>query len=414
MTSGATALRAGTIIRTRFGAATDSRRRLWLRVVVGVILLAVLVVLAAHRYVVRTPYDLQALYDAGSRLRRGLPIYRAPLFVYPPFAAVAAVPISLLSAHHATEVFAVAQVLVPIVAALVLGPLLSRRTPVLAGLVVALVILGSDAYSQSLQFHNVSLLFVLPLTAAVLLTTQGRHHWAAAIVGLSIAVKPLLILLLVLPLLYRRPRAAVTGVATVAVLTLLGTALSHDLVGTLHLPGLLARGSNLRGPLQTGNDSLGSVGVVHPGWHLALSGLRVALLVAAAVVLVGVFRRPGAVARSLCAVSGILVLLPLVAGSLSEIHYGVLAIPLACGVVAARGPLLPRLLGVAALFVLGFPESLVSLGANDFTRDQLRWALGQTTALVACLGATSAAAWPALWRRTRTTRAPSAAAPAQA
>ena len=109
------------------------------------------------------------------------------------------------------------QVVVPLVAAGILGASLAPRNRLAASGLLAVVLCKSDVYVQSLALYNPSLLFVLPLVVIGLLWSRGKWVSGAVILGLSIAVKPLLVLLVLIPLFRRDYRTALVAVSAAVV-----------------------------------------------------------------------------------------------------------------------------------------------------------------------------------------------------
>lgn len=354
-------------------------------VLAGCVAWAVALLLSYQRVHVPFGQDLQPVYDAGRAVRDGSPIYSVAHFVYPPFAAVAGVPLTLLDRHSAGQVYAVIQVLLPVLAAGLLGAALYRRhveVGFLVGGILAAALMKSDVYVSALFLENLSLLFVLPLVVVGICWGTGRWTSGTVVLAVSIAIKPLLVLLFLLPLVRRQWRACAVGVAVAAVLTGIGTALSNDLHGFWHLPGIILNGTNLHGVYQANNDSLTSIAIVHPGFRWPIDVLRVVLGGAVAATLWRSRRVPLTVERSLL-VGGVLALALPVCGGISEGHYANLALPAA--VVVVRGPwgAAARWLAAIGLLDLAIPLHYAHSSVHSREGVQLHFGLGQALLLAA-------------------------------
>jgi hypothetical protein len=186
-----------------------------------------------------------------------------------------------------------------------------------------------------------------------------------------------------MPFLYRRARAAIVGIGTAGILTAVGLAFSHDLTGFYHLPHELATGTTLHGRGQVDNVALTSVAKVYPDYEVPITALRIMLIVATIALTLRAYRSRTASTALKLALVGVYALILPVAGSISEIHYGILVLPGALWLITRPG-WVARTSAALALLVLWVPFynlHLAPIGGDG----QLRWALGQTLGLVAAL-----------------------------
>ena len=323
------------------------------------------------------------MYEAGNAVLKGDPVYHVKDFVYPPFAADLVIPLSLLSRHALYEFWRVFQIFAPL-AGLTLATcaLVARRDALWVSGLVAVVLLKSDLFVDSLFLFNPTVIFVLPLVSAICAWGSERWSKGSLVLALSLAVKPLLVLLFLIPALRRRWRSTATVVLAAAALTVVGVVTGHDVAGLLRLPSKIAHGTNLQGALLSHNVSLGAVAQVHPGLVALCIGLGAAGLASLAVVL----RRlvSGDLdTEALMVCSTTLVLVPALLGSLDEIHYGLLGLPGLLALVLQRRRTAPRLMGAATLFVLLFPRAYLHLAPLTYDESQVRWAVGQSMAVIA-------------------------------
>ena len=175
--------------------------------------------------------DLLVYQYAGQWLLDGLPVYelRDPVndlpFTYPPFGAVAAVPLSWLPAWLAAALWTGASV-----AALAIVVVLVRRAlghPTSGWLVAALTAgaLALEPVWQTLTFGQVNLLLMLAVLVDLL---HPERRWSGVLVGISAGLKLTPFVFVVLLVLVGRRTAAGRALATFA-----GTVV----VGFLAMPG---------------------------------------------------------------------------------------------------------------------------------------------------------------------------------
>jgi alpha-1,2-mannosyltransferase len=167
--------------------------------------------LVVYRYGGRAVVDGLALYDAGD------PTFGLP-FTYPPFAAVAMVPLAVVPGWLAAAVWTAASVAAIAGSVVVVRRALDRPSP---GWLVALVTAGALALEpvwQNLTFGQVNAILML----AVLVDVLGpSRRWSGVLVGIAAGVKltPLVFVVL-LVLVGRRTqagRALVVFAVTVAI-----------------------------------------------------------------------------------------------------------------------------------------------------------------------------------------------------
>ena len=377
------------LLQVKNSAPALASRAMWIRMnltrmerLLGAILFVVALRLAQARTGAPIAFDFRAMWEAGNALLHAQPLYRVPDFVYPPFAALVFAPFAELTYPNAAYVYSVIQVLLPMAAALLLAVVLSRQHRWLLAGIFAVLLLKADVYTDSLTTYNPSLLFVLPFVSVVLLWSRQRWAPGALILGLSLAMKPLLVLLILIPLLRRDWRTATFTAIAAAVPTAILLPFVHDLNGLAALPGRILRGTSLHGEFQVFNVSLSSVAVVHPSLQALLLVMRVALLIGVAL-LVWRVRNKNLSAVELTVLAGALGMTLPVLGSLNEIHYCLLALPPCAALLSGRMGLPAHFFALIAFVVLWFPLSNLHASLNE-SGAQLRWAAGSTLTLFAC------------------------------
>lgn len=317
--------------------------------------------------------DLEPLRGAGRALRAGQPIYSITEFVYPPPAALLGWMISWASFHSVVVLYTYFEV-----AAIGLTLLLLRgcfrpvRWQLLESAVLAGLLLRGDLVGSLLWLDNVSVLILLPCAFVLIRWGDGRWRPGGVVLGLTLLVKPVLLPLIVLPVVFRRWRtvAEALGVALVGLVLSLPLA---DGVGSLaEVARRLGGGSSLVGRQAVFNTSIVQVGLTH---HVPIGLIvlaRVAVVVVAGLGIARVVRAGTAPSRLLVGSLGALVLSAVfLAGPLAESHYLMLLIP-GCLMVAMAEDRPARALLVGAVLVAAYPadafhglgDSVVSMQAR--------------------------------------------------
>ena len=331
--------------------------------IVAWLMAAVIAVSQGHR-AAATPaagLDLHVYIVAGQALRSGQPLYQlhpaaASLrFVYPPTAALLGMAASYFRFHQVMTTYAYFEV-----AAICVTVFLFRRClrptrwQLVGSAIVAALLLKGDIAVADLWLGNFSFLLVLPCAYVIL--RWGRARWVSGGVALALTllIKPLLLPLVLIPLLYRKWKS----VAIAAAVTCAGVLLMLPFVGDPDaIPGTLTKlseRSNLTGRLEVYNSSLSALGNVH---HLNSIIILLARLViiglAIAVIAMIVCRQPRVTLEVVGPLSGVILAGVFLAGSLSEGHYLFMLIPGAMTAVAVRS-YVARLVLLGALLTAAY------------------------------------------------------------
>jgi len=236
--------------------------------------------------------DMHVYWTAATSMAHGVSPYTDPRFVYPPFAAVLLAPLGHVSWSVARVVgsgVAVAAILTTVLlSARALGVRL-RNWRVAA--ITAVVVTG-HLFFTSASLGNVSA-FIAMLLAGFYLATSRDNDWVAgALLGASLAVKPMLLPVLVVPVLWSRWRMVLATAAAAVGLTGVGAlVVPHSgLFWTKALPDLWNAHPVSFDPL---NSTLSSVGHLVGAPSGVVLALRIAVVLAAVGVAVSVrVRRP--------------------------------------------------------------------------------------------------------------------------
>ena len=218
----ATLLPAGLLkaFRPRSGpasAATVLRSALWPIAIMSIIHRTY--VLSSNGYITD---DFGPVYRAVSNFRRGLDIYNEhfnyvdPHYLYPPGGTLLMAPFGYLPVFASHNWFVAFNTLAMIIAACLLVRLFGFSLTSVALPALLLAMFCTESVTNTLVFTNINgcILLAEVLFFRWLLDGRvGHQWWAGAAVGLSLVVKPVLGVLLLLPLLNRQWRALVTAVA---------------------------------------------------------------------------------------------------------------------------------------------------------------------------------------------------------
>ncbi len=207
--------------------------------IIPLVLWPLTIMTAIHRSVIlaingdRTD-DFTPVYQAALRFMNNQPVYNEnlntvdPHYLYPPSGTLLMAPISVLDPQTARWTFIGVSVLALVISALLLTKLFgySLKSWVLPTILFFFFITESTAHT--LIFTNFNAFVLLGMSAFMLLMMKRQDWWAGVPIGLTIAVKPVLAPLLLLPLLNRQWRILVTGIGVPLVLTIIAWPLSAD------------------------------------------------------------------------------------------------------------------------------------------------------------------------------------------
>ena len=342
--------------------------------------------------------DFAPLRSAGAALVHGLSIYADRRFVYPPTAAVALIPTTLGRYAAALDVWLVVSAAAVGVAGLIaIAPWRGALWPLLSAL-GACILLKSDVLTDTLWLGNLSLLLA-PVAVGVLLLFEARHwRTGIALLMLSLLIKPLLIPLVLIPLLQREWRPLADAIVVAAVL--LGAAILLVPGGGhfVAVIGYLDGGSSLRGAEAVYNISIHGLAqrFALGAWATAA---RVIVIATAAGIAVMWARRPAS-PGSVAAMGALLLLAFLLAGSLSEDHYLLVAAPCVLAALALSRKPLGMIGALPGLLLVAFPRHEFGNVGNLAQDLQIRYFLAEVALAVA--------AAMIVWESMRVRRAPGA------
>ena len=187
-------------------------------------MLAAAAVSAFSLRVSRDMRDFEVPWTAAGRAAAAEPLYRAEdehyQFKYLPAFAVLAIPLGLVPLPVAKSIWFMASVALLIALVALSVRLLPEQRKPTALLVGTAIVVMAKFYARELDLGQVNLLFAVAATGA-LLAMKSRHEMlAAALLVLTVAVKPYGVLLVPLALI-RRQRAPAVAITIGAALLLL-------------------------------------------------------------------------------------------------------------------------------------------------------------------------------------------------
>ncbi|MGY4712645.1 arabinofuranan 3-O-arabinosyltransferase [Mycolicibacterium sp. CBM1] len=197
------------------GAAAVLRSALWPLAIMSIIHRSY--VLSSNGYITD---DFGPVYRAVSNFRRGLDIYNEhfdyvdPHYLYPPGGTLLMAPFGYLPVFASHNWFVFFNTLAMIIAACLLVRLFKFPLTSVALPALLLAMFCTESVTNTLVFTNVNgcILLCEVLFFRWLLDGKVSHQWLAGVViGLSLVVKPVLAVLLLLPLLNRQWRVLVAA-----------------------------------------------------------------------------------------------------------------------------------------------------------------------------------------------------------
>jgi alpha-1,2-mannosyltransferase len=233
--------------------------------------------------------DLQVYRAGGEHLLAGTPLYDGGVlldlpFVYPPFAAIVFVPLTVLPLPVLKFGWTVVGVALVVFVVRRSAALVGMRAGPAVTALLVVVLLALDPIRTTFYLGQINVI----LLAVVLADVTGRPtRWRGVGVGLAAAVKLTPLVFVVYLLLTGRIRAAVTAMATFAAAVGLGFLVAPGESVTYWLQGTFAAADRISPVASTTNHSLDGLlaRAGAPGWvglaataTLGAAGLVVAVL----------------------------------------------------------------------------------------------------------------------------------------
>jgi arabinofuranan 3-O-arabinosyltransferase len=299
------------------------------------------------------------------------------LYLYPPSSLLVLRPLAVLSLHEVTVLGLAVTAGLAWAMVMITSAALGRRWWGLTSAIVVFALGWAQPMVAELSLENVTVICALALAGFFLLASQDRYIAAGAVIGLSLAVKPLLLPVLLVFVLARKGRALCLAIVIPAVLNAIAFALvSNPNQVWSKLPSLLNR-SGIGVELNSA-----WVGVAH---GLPVGATVLIRLATAAVALAGTWwswQQIADPATRLVTTTSVLLIGTFLAGTLSENHFMLTLVPLAMTMVVPGAPTRRVACGIGVLLVMGLTPPGSMFGLNSEANLSAFAAFGMALVLV--------------------------------
>jgi arabinofuranan 3-O-arabinosyltransferase len=309
-------------------------------------------------------WDLLTTWRAEKAFANGGEPYAVKAFVYPPSCLIVLRPLAALTRHELTVGGLVATAVIACAAVMIVAVAIGARWwgPTAAATVLLLSFTGAMRGEMSLE--NTSVLGFLALALFFLFALRDHWYLAAVAIGLSISIKPLLVVVLLVFLLARRWKPFWLAVAIPVVLNALAIALVSAPLQVLNkLPSLLNRTGSGVTYNSAWVDVARSFGLPEGATIL----LRIATVVLALVAAWFAWTRLADPRLRIITATSVLLAGEFLSGTLSEYHFMLTLVPLGMTVVIT-GSVVRTVTGVIGIAwvmdALAPPPALLGLGRN--------------------------------------------------
>jgi arabinofuranan 3-O-arabinosyltransferase len=178
--------------------------------------------------------DFAPVYRAALAFLRSEPVYTEnyntvdPHYLYPPSGSMLMAPLGYLDPERARWLFIFGSVVVLVLCAYLITRMFgySLKSPVMP--VVLFVFFLSETVAHTLIFVNFNAFVLLGELAFMMLALKHKDLWAGVPLGITLAVKPVLAVLLLLPLLNRQWKVFIGAAGVPILLTAMAWPLSAD------------------------------------------------------------------------------------------------------------------------------------------------------------------------------------------
>lgn len=178
--------------------------------------------------------DFRPVYNASLAFLNRREVYTAnfdsvdPHYLYPPSGTLLIAPLALIDPERSRWIFIGVNAIAVIAALYLLLRMFDLTLGSIAAPVVLLAAFSTETVTNTLIFTNVNGLILLGEVLFMMLLLRRRYYLSGVAIGLTIAVKPTLAPLLLLPFVRKEWKVFVTAVGIPVVLTLLALPLSVD------------------------------------------------------------------------------------------------------------------------------------------------------------------------------------------
>ncbi|MFC9788462.1 glycosyltransferase family 87 protein [Rhodococcus sp. NPDC127528] len=274
--------------------------------------------------------DFTPVYRAALAFLNRQPVYTAnfnwvdPHYLYPPSGTLLLAPIAVIDPERSRWLFIGVNAIAVIAAGYLLLRMFDLTLSSVAAPILLLGMFASETVTNTLVFTNINGLVLLGEVAFLLLLLRRRDAWSGVAIGLTFAVKPVLAPLLLLPLVTKQWRVFVTAIGVPLILTAIAWPLSNDPMDFVHrtLPYLMESRDYF-------NSAIVGNGAYYGLPDVLILALRVAFGVVVLVTLWLLYRyyREDRL-FFLTTASGVLMCASFLLGSLGQMYYSMMLLPL--------------------------------------------------------------------------------------
>lgn len=178
--------------------------------------------------------DFRPVYNAALAFWNGREVYTAdfntvdPHYLYPPSGSLLMAPLAILDPERSRWLFIGANAIAILVALYLLLRLFDLTISSIAAPILVLAAFSSETVTNTLVFTNINGIVLLSEMGFLLLLMRRKDLWAGASIGITLAVKPTLAPLLLLPLVRGQWKVFVTALGIPFILTVVAVPLSAD------------------------------------------------------------------------------------------------------------------------------------------------------------------------------------------
>lgn len=300
--------------------------------------LAIMTVL--HRVLIRAVNgartdDFTPVYRAALAFLNRQPVYTAnfdwvdPHYLYPPSGTLLMAPIAVIDPERSRWLFIFGNAVAVIVAGYLLLRMFGLALNSVAAPILLLGMFASETVTNTLVYTNVNGFVLLGEIAFLYLLLQRRDAWAGVAIGLTFAVKPILAPLLLLPLVTKQWRVFVTAIGIPLVLTAVAWPLAVDPMEFVHhtLPYLMESRDYFNSAI-VGNGAYYGL----PTWLITALRLAFGVVTVVALWLLYRYYRTDRL-FFFCTASGVLLTANFLLGSLGQMYYSMMLLPLLMSVI---------------------------------------------------------------------------------
>lgn len=314
--------------------------------------------------------DFKPVYNAALAFLNHRPVYAEnldtvdPHYLYPPSGTLLMSPIAVIDPERSRWLFIAVSVIALIACAYLITRLFGYSVNTWVMPTVLFFFFSTETVAHTLIFTNFNAFVLLGMLAFMILMLRNHDWWAGVPIGLTLAVKPVLAPLLLLPLLTRQWRIFVGAIGIPVLLTILAWPVSADPKSFLsHTVPYLTSTRDYYNSSITGNGAYFGVA----DWLIVV--LRIAFTLMAIFSLWFLYRyyRHTNELLWMATSSGVLLCTTFLVGSLGQGYYSMLLFPLLMTVLIPGSAMRnwPAWLGVYGCFTL---DSFLSTRWDGFGR----------------------------------------------